>query len=212
MTGRDREDPPDRRPGPDSPQEDGLQEDVLKDMPLWAGDMAEAAVVEAFTALSLALRPARASADARARLLAAVAAPERRFSPFVARLARLLDLAHERVGELLVSLARTDVWEHVLPNVELFHLEGGPATAGADVGFVRVAAGAQFPHHNHLGDEHVLVLQGGFVEDDGTVVRAGAGSFRAAGSAHSLTALPEQDLLYAVVVFGVEFPGLPPRP
>ncbi|WP_170135703.1 cupin domain-containing protein [Nannocystis exedens] len=183
-------------------------------MPLWAAedDTPDIAVAEAFTALSLALRPVPAPADMRARLLAAAAAPEARFSPFVARLSRLLDLAQERVRQLLVSLARPDVWERVLPDVELFHLEGGPATVGADVGFVRVAAGAHFPHHNHLGDEHVLVLQGGFVEDDGTVVRAGGSSYRAPGSSHSLTALPGQDLLYAVVVFGVEFPGLPPRP
>ncbi|WAS92832.1 cupin domain-containing protein [Nannocystis punicea] len=183
-------------------------------MPLWAAeeDMPDAAVAEAFTALSLALSPTPAAAGGRARLLAAATTPAARFSPFVARLARLLDVAHERVRQLLVSLTRPDAWEHVLPSVELFHLEGGPATVGADVGFVRVAAGAHFPHHRHLGDEHVLVLQGGFVEDDGTVVRAGASCFRAADTAHSLTALPEQDLLYAVVVFGVEFPGLPPRP
>ncbi|MDC0717669.1 cupin domain-containing protein [Nannocystis bainbridge] len=175
-------------------------------------DAVDGAIAEAFTALSLALKPVRPTAAMRARLLAAVTAPERRFSPFIGRLARLLDLAEARVRELLDRLTDRAAWENVLPDVELFHLEGGPATAGADVGFVRVAAGARFPHHNHLGDEHVLVLQGGFVEDDGTVVRAGASSHCGPGSSHSLTALPDQDLVYAVVVFGVEFPGLPPRP
>ncbi|MBZ5713564.1 cupin domain-containing protein [Nannocystis pusilla] len=183
-------------------------------MPLWAGEDDEpaAAVAEAFTALSLALPPASPRSDARARLLAAVAAPEARFAPFVARLARLVDVAHERARELLASLARADVWQTVLPDVELVHLSGGPATAGADVGFVRIAAGATFPHHRHLGDERCLILQGGFVEDDGTVTRAGASTYRPAGTAHTLTALPGEDLVYAVVVFGVEFPGLPPRP
>jgi len=199
MTGRDREDRPD------------LPEDDLKDMPLWAAEdaMSDADLAEAFTALSLALRPAPAAAAARARLLAAVTAPEQRFVPFVARLARLIDVTHDRVHELLISLARPELWQTVLPNVELFHLEGGPAVAGADVGFVRIAAGAPFPHHRHGGYERVLVLQGGFVEDDGTVTRAGASTYRPAGSAHSLTALPDQDLVYAVVVFGFEMTAPP---
>src|SRR5690242_3985513 len=98
MTGRDRDDRP------------GLPEDDLKDMPLWAGEdaMPAAAVAEALTALSLALPPAEPRPDARARLLAAVATPETRFAPFVARLARLIDVAHERARELLASLARAD--------------------------------------------------------------------------------------------------------
>lgn len=199
MTGRDREDRPD------------LPEDDLKDMSLGASedDAPDAAVAEAFTALSLTLRPPAASAALRARLLAAVAAPEHRFLPFVARLAQLIDVAHDRARELLASLARPELWETVLPNVQLFHLEGGPAVAGADVGFVRIAAGASFPHHRHGGYERVLVLQGGFVEDDGAVTRAGASTYRPAGSAHSLTALPDQELIYAVVVFGFEMSAPP---
>lgn len=206
MTGRDRRAPPSSGSG------DAHEQDVLQDMPLWAAEetMPEAAAAEALTALSLALPPVAVDPGARARLLAAVAAPEARFAPFVARLAELIDVAHARARELLASLARPELWQTVLPDVELVHLDGGPAVAGADVGFVRVAAGATFPHHTHLGSERCLVLQGGFVEDDGTVVRAGTSTFRATGTAHSLTALPGQDLLYAVVVFGVELTGLPP--
>jgi anti-sigma factor ChrR (cupin superfamily) len=48
------------------------------------------------------------------------------------------------------------------------HLVGGSATAGADVGFVRITAGTTFPPHRHLGEEHVLVLQGSYQDSDGT--------------------------------------------
>lgn len=211
MTSRDRPQRPAGEPVPkDSSATSARDEDLLSDLTPWAADagMPPAAVADAFTALSLALPPAPPAGDLRARLLAAAAAPERRFGPFVARLARLLDVAHDRARELLAGLARPEAWQALLPNIGLIHLEGGPAVAGADVGFVRIAAGTAFPHHRHLGDEHVLVLQGGFVEDDGAITRAGASSFRPAGSAHTITALPGEDLIYAVVVYGVEIPGL----
>lgn len=163
---------------------------------------------EALTALSLDLPPVPPSAALRARLLASVARPEQRLSPFADRLARLIDVAHDRARELLASLTRPEVWERLLPGVELVHLQGGPAVAGADVGFVRVAAGATFPVHHHLGDEHVLVLQGAYLDSDGSSARAGDSVHLPAGSSHSFVAAPGADLVYAVVVGGVFFPGL----
>lgn len=162
---------------------------------------------EAMTSLSLALPPVAPPPGLRARLLATAVRPEHRFAPFAARFARLIDVAHERARELLTSLARPEVWQGFLPGVELVHLEGGPAVAGADVGFVRVAAGAVFPEHRHLGEERVIVLQGAYIDSDGAVVRAGDTLTLPAGSSHSFVAAPGPDLIYAVVVGGVEFPG-----
>lgn len=188
---------------------DDLRPHDLEDMASGSVDLGAGDLAEAFTALSLALPPVPPAPDLRARLLASATRPDRRFAPFAARLARLIDVAHARADALLASLARPDVWERFLPAVDLVHLQGGPAVAGADVGFVRVAAGAAFPEHRHLGDERVLVLQGGYRDSGGAVVRAGDLVDQPAGSAHAFVALPEADLLYAVVVRGVEFPGLP---
>lgn len=186
--------------------------DDLQDMPEWAAEhtVDPAGLAESFTALSVALPAPPAGPELRARLLAAAASPEHRFAPFIARLARLIDVAHERARALLAGLARPGTWQAFLPGVELVHLEGGPATAGADVGFVRVQAGATFPIHHHRGEERVLVLQGGYTDSAGAVARAGDLVDLPGGSSHSLTALSGPDLIYAVVVFGVEIPGAPP--
>lgn len=198
---------------PDRDDLDDLLDEVadLEDMPSGPAadppELGAKGLAEALTALSLGLPGPAPAADARARLLAAAARPDRRFAPFIGRLARLIDVAQDRAQELLTSLARADVWERFVPAVELVHLQGGPAVAGADVGFVRVAAGCPFPAHRHLGDERVLVLQGGFRDSSGAVFRAGDSIEQPAGSAHEFVALPGADLIYAVVVFGVEFPG-----
>lgn len=169
-----------------------------------------AAVAEAFAALSLGLPPVAPAPGLRERLLAAAARPEQRWAPFASRLARLIDVAHDRARELLAAIVRPELWQRLLPDVDLLHLQGGPAVAGADVGFVRVAAGAAFPEHRHVGDERVLILQGGYTDDRGQVARAGDLIELPAGSSHAFVALPGDDLIYAVVVGGVEFPGLDP--
>lgn len=170
-----------------------------------------AAAHEALSALAVALPPARPPAALRARLLASTRGPGR-FAPFIDRLARLIDVAADRARELLASLDRADVWQtSPAPNVGLVHLLGGPAVAGADVGFVRVAAGTMFPPHRHVGEEHVLVLQGNYLDSAGHRVGAGELVHMPADSSHHFTAGPEVDLIYAVVVGGVEIDGIPPE-
>lgn len=170
-----------------------------------------AAASEALGALALALPPVRPSPGLRARLLAS-ARGAGRFAPFIDRLARMIDVAAERARELLASLERADVWQ-ASPGagVSLVHLLGGPAVATADVGFVRVAAGTTFPPHRHIGDEHVLVLQGSYLDSDGRTARAGDQVAMPAGSSHHFTAGPDVDLIYAVVVYGIEVDGIPPE-
>ncbi|HEY0135475.1 MAG TPA: hypothetical protein VGB85_15430, partial [Nannocystis sp.] len=109
-----------------------------------------AATREALSALAVALPPARPPAALRERLMASARGPAR-FAPFIDRLARLLDVAADRARELLASLEHPGTWLATPgPNVSLVHLLGGPATAGADVGFVRVDAGTSFPPHRHV--------------------------------------------------------------
>ena len=80
-----------------------------------------------------------------------------------------------------------------------------PRIAAADAGFVRVAPGATFPHHLHVGGEVVLVLEGGFVDEDGTVVRRGGEQEFAAGTSHFFVALPEGCVFAAVIWDGLDF-------
>jgi len=165
---------------------------------------------DALSLLAAALPPVQPSLHApalRARLMSSVHGPAR-FAPFIDRLARLIDVAAERARELLASLERPETWlPSFSPNVALVHLLGGPAVAGADVGFVRVTAGTTFPPHRHLGAEHVLVLQGSYSDSDGSSVRAGDLVHMPAGSSHHFTAGPDADLIYAVVVHGFEIEG-----
>jgi anti-sigma factor ChrR (cupin superfamily) len=75
-----------------------------------------------------------------------------------------------------------------------------------DAGFVRLAPGATFPYHRHIGGELVLLIEGSFIEDDGTVVRAGEGQDLAAGTSHSFTAPPDAGCILAVLIWqGLDF-------
>lgn len=167
-----------------------------------------AATRDALSALPFTLPPQRPSPALRERLLASARGPAR-FAPFIDRVARFIDVAADKARELLASLELPSVWlASPGPNIHLVHLVGGPACATADIGFVRVAAGTTFPMHRHLGDEHVLVLQGGYLDTNGHRFRAGDVAFQAEGSSHEFTADPEQDLIYITVFNGIEIPGI----
>lgn len=147
---------------------------------------------------------AAAAGGLRARLMGSVA--EDRYAPFLHRLAALTGLSAAEARAILRRIS--DPWEQSpWAGCELIHLQGGPATAGADTGLVRLQPGCRFPLHRHPA-EHVLILQGALQEAaDG----AGGGAIRKAGDqfslsgAHTFTALPGEPLIYAVVVYGVEF-------
>ena len=127
---------------------------------------------------------------------------EQRWAPFWDRAARLLQVSAEQAQKILDRIQ--EVWdEHPFPGVELLHLAVGPAALGADVGLVRMQPGAAFPYHSH-SQEIVLVLQGGFEDDDGQVYRAGAWIEREGG--HQFRALSEEVLIYLVVVYDLKMP------
>lgn len=166
-----------------------------------------AATAEALGAVALALDPASPPPEGRERLLAATRTG--RFADFADRVAHLFDVARERAAELLDWIDDPSRWERQLDWIHLLHLEGGPAVAGADAGFVRLRAGAQFPPHRHLGDERVLVLQGAIHLDDGRVLRRGDEVVSLFGTAHSFCVGDAVDCIYAVVHKGIEI--LPPQ-
>jgi quercetin dioxygenase-like cupin family protein len=140
----------------------------------------------------------------RERLLSTVLRPRLRFAPFYGALGALFDLNDSELASVFERAANPDEWSPApVPSTALLHLQGGPRVVSADNGLVRIAAGAAFPRHRHLGPERVLVLQGGYRDEpSGKVYRAGDWHEMPADSTHAYVALPDGELLLAVSLSG----------
>lgn len=163
---------------------------------------------QAASGLAAALPRVEPSPSVRARLLAST---EPRFERFVQRFTELFDVAADRARELLGLVDRPAAWEAgPEPGCWLIHFAGGPALAGADTGFVKLAPGARFAWHRHAGREHNLVLQGH--ADDSLLGRLGPGDEGVGepGSEHDFVNVGDEDFIFAVWVWGVDFTV--PRP
>lgn len=149
----------------------------------------------------------------RARLLASIRG-EGRLARWTEALSRFLDVTLEKSRALLEAIDAPDAWEPgPLRGVGLIHFMGGPRVAAADCGLVRLPAGMEWPLHRHVGDESMLILEGGIVESGGTTYAAGSILERPAGSEHAFRVLAEHDCVWAAVLFeGIEMPpGTPLR-
>jgi anti-sigma factor ChrR (cupin superfamily) len=169
-----------------------------------------AEVAEALAGVADALVPAPPDPGQRARLLESVAQTNR-FERFATRVAQMIDVTREMALELLAGIDDAARWvAGPAEGVTLYHLDGGTAVANAVVGFIRGVSGMMFPHHLHLGEERVLVLQGRLIEEDGRLVAAGDEVAMPAGSSHCFS-VPAggPDLVYLVVVEeGVDIGGV----
>ncbi len=170
------------------------------------GDLADALDLLAAPALDVEAVPP--ASDLRARMLAATHSTHR-FDDFEERIAALADISVEESRRLLLAVDAEDTsWESSMPGIRLLHFEGGPAVRPAITGFVRVAAGATFPHHEHVGDEVSLILQGSCTTSDGTTYRAGDEIPMPQGTAHSFTVTGPNELMFlAVVRTGITIDG-----
>jgi len=149
--------------------------------------------------IGFALDPEQPSPELFQRLMKSVASTER-FAEHADRVASLMDVAVSHARGLLRAIDQAGKWEPgPLDWIQLFHLEGGPKVANAIVGFIRLEPGTVFPPHTHLGEERVLILQGGYEDEDGTVYKAGELVVGAAGDSHFFTAQEGADLIYLVV-------------
>lgn len=174
-----------------------------------------AAAQEALSLLALALPPEAPSAAARTGLLASIVEEEQRsgaraargrLTSFAARIARFFDVSVERARALLELAVDARAWTPgPAPGISLLHLRAGAQFAAADAGLVRMAPGARFPRHRHVGHEYGLILEGGFTDSSGIVVRAGEHHDLGAGTSHDFVALPEGCLFAALVLDGIEF-------
>lgn len=147
-------------------------------------------------------------AAVRARLLEAAERPRAPglFERFGAQFAAIFDVSITRARELIGLVDDPLAWEPGPgPGTWLIHFEAGPACAGADTGFVKVAPGVRFPWHRHDGHEHNLILAG--AGDDTLFGRSLPGDEPTADGAteHEFTAVGDEPYLFAVRVFGVDF-------
>jgi quercetin dioxygenase-like cupin family protein len=161
-------------------------------------------LTEALAHTAGVLPPVRPSPAARTRLLEALGGPDR-FRPFFAELARRFDLSVQAVRDLLARVDDPAAWEaSPSPSVKLIHFPGGPALAGADAGFVRVAAGQTFPRHSHQGPELAFVLEGRMIKD-GRVYHPGDIDEVPTEEIHEYSVGEERDLVVMVWHHGIRF-------
>lgn len=158
---------------------------------------------EELAELAGVLAPLQPTADLRKQLLASASAGGR-LGRFAAQVATLLDVDEAEAARLLDGIDETASWsDSPLPGVGLYHLKGGPKVTGAITGFIKIERGGRFPHHSHLGDEQVLVVQGrcrdtasGEVFAPGDIVQHGV------DDEHELEVLAGPTFVYLAVVFG----------
>jgi quercetin dioxygenase-like cupin family protein len=156
---------------------------------------------ELFGALVDALPVEAPAAALKDRLMKSVASESRFGDRFAAQMASIIDVAKEKAQALLDAIDDATRWQdNPLMPFALFHIDGGPRVANAVVGFVKMKPGDVFPEHKHVGDEIVLIIQGGYVDSAGVTHRAGEEHRMPAGSMHSFTAAPGPDLVYLGVV------------
>lgn len=189
----------------------------LEACPRCAGEVAEATA--AFSDMALSLPPVRPQPSVFTDILASIAEREpqpevgstERFADLIDQVARLFDLTAERVKTLLGLVNEPTAWRRgKADGITLLDFRGGPAIAGADAGFVRMQPGVTFPYHRHVGGEQVLVLEGSFVGDDGTIVRRGEGLRFDPETRHAFTARAEGCLFAVVIWEGLDFDQVPP--
>ena len=158
------------------------------------------------------LAPIEPSPAVRTRLMASVGggALER----FAKRLGALYDVTIDRAREILGLVERPASWEVQVPGISLVHFAGGPACAAADCGFIRLAPGAIFPYHKHLGEEVCVVLEGAIYDaTNNRLLEPGDEYVQAEGSQHALINKGNVDCVFAArAMHGIEVAGAPARP
>lgn len=132
----------------------------------------------------------------------------RRFEHLVPKLAAHFDVSEAAARALVNSFDDAASWgPGPAEGLELLPVEAGPKWAGYMTVVVRLQPGAQLPMHTHGSREQVLVLEGGYRDDQsGQEFWRGEVDVRAEGTSHSFTALEGVPCLCASVVQLAEAP------
>ncbi len=192
-----------------SPEENQAVERALAEDPRLRAELAQYRATA--DDLLLALPSVAPSPEVLARLQTSIGAG--RFERFSAVFAKIFDVTVDAGRELLGWIDNPSKWEVVNELAQVIHFPAGPACAGADTGFVRVAPGGTFPYHRHGGDELTLVLAGTAVDSTGKVLRVGDEIYtEQPGTEHDLTNHGTEDFLYAARVYGLDYDVKKPEP
>jgi quercetin dioxygenase-like cupin family protein len=112
-------------------------------------------------------------------------------------------LSLDALREVFARAENENEWQQgPLPWVSLFHLQGGPAVAGFDIGFVRMKKGMPFPSHRHTAFERVLILSGSYHDSEGHYFGPGDLHVMAEGTEHALQTSADEDVFFAMVLAG----------
>ncbi|HET6584696.1 MAG TPA: hypothetical protein VFG69_14660, partial [Nannocystaceae bacterium] len=104
--------------------------------------------------LARAVAPTTPPPSLRTRLFDRIAGRDR-FLPMLDRFAALCDLPTQEAQDHLDKIDKDDAWEELADGVRFFDFDGGPGIGEAHGGLVRVAPGASFPTHTHVGEERI---------------------------------------------------------
>jgi anti-sigma factor ChrR (cupin superfamily) len=149
--------------------------------------------------LPAALPPVPPPEALRARLDAAVDHLER-FASFAPRLGELLALPPDDARRALHVFERRDCLRpSASPGMWAKRLAAGPGAPGVTALLAWFEPGCRLPHHDHDGEERIVVFQGAFESHPGPLVRAGEEYVSPAGSGHSITVVGEEPCLCAII-------------
>jgi len=125
----------------------------------------------------------------------------KKYTMFVEEVAGMLATDAETVAAFFEQLDDLTHWQpgpskgcHLMP-IE------SPLKA-AFKGFIRLEPGHEFPQHTHHGQEHLFLIAGGYVDDDGHVMQSGEHDIHDGGSTHTITAMDWIPCICALVLEG----------
>lgn len=155
------------------------------------------ALEQTFQVVGLVRSAPRAPWEGISRELAGV----RRFSHLIAPVADLFAFSLADAEALLALVDSQAHWfEGPSPGIWLLPVSAGARWEGFLTTLLRLEPNVQFPEHRHAAEERVLLLEGGYRDDQlGVEFWRGALDVRPAGSEHSFTALEGLGCLCASV-------------
>lgn len=123
-------------------------------------------------------------------------------SGFSKRLSAFFRLPKHRIDEILKSandLSLPDWDKHMIVGASLLHFNGGEGLTTADCGLIHLTPGNGVGRHVHNGDEWMLLLQGYLSCSDNNTYQPGDIVHRPKGTEHAVTAIGNQDCIFAVI-------------
>lgn len=153
--------------------------------------------------LNQLVQPVPVDASVRSGLLAKVEELPLRYAPFVEQLGALWRLPEAEVLAALERAAEPRAWSWTpIRGVRLLDVKVEP---GRSAQLIRVQAGRRFPEHRHVGEERVLVLEGGYTDSTGQSYGPGDTQVMPEGTQHRFQVHEEGPCIAAMVYREFEF-------